>query len=61
MVCNCFTIKDKLLRKRILRINKNTENTAYIQKAGSNVIQTFKIVDSTLLKTHLNHAPVDHY
>ena len=49
------------MRKRILRINKNTENTAYIQKAGSNVIQTFKIVDSTLLKTNLNHAPVDHY
>ena len=49
------------MRKRILRINKNIENTAYIQKAGSNVIQTFKIVDSTLLKTNLNYAPVDHY
>ena len=61
MVCKCFTLKDKLLRKRILRINKNTKNTAYIQQAGSNVIQTFKIVDSTLLKTNLNHAPVDHY
>lgn len=61
MVCKCFTIKDKLLHKRILRINKNTENTAYILQADSNVIQTFKIVDSTLLKTNLNHAPVDHY
>ena len=61
MVCKCFTLKDKLLRKRILRINKNTKNTAYIQQAGSNVIQTFKIVDSTLLKTNLNYAPVDHY
>ena len=49
------------MHKRILRINKNTENTAYILQADSNVIQTFKIVDSTLLKTNLNHAPVDHY
>ena len=49
------------MRKRILRINKNTENTVYILQADSNVIQTFKIVDSTQLKTNLNHAPVDHY
>ena len=61
MVCKCFTLKDKLLRKRILRINKNTENTVYTLQADSNVIQTFKIVDSTQLKTNLNHAPVDHY
>ena len=61
MVCKCFTIEDKPLRKLIPRINYKTENTAYKLQAGSNVIQNFKIVDPTLLKTKLNHTPVAHY